>query len=262
MKNWVFLIFVSLHIGFLLAQNTADSLTNSQNNINADDPSQFLTRIEVFNEIQYHKKGDFYLNQTVIRGVVKIGKRFTSRIDIPLVYNSLTNRNNANKVGLGDISFRLLGYKITETPKTALTTSIEVSLNTAQSPNLGKGKILLVPMITYTRAVPKQKTLLAITFQQTNSLNGDKTRNDFSFSKVQLFIIKKWSKKAWTVLQPEWYIDYVNGGVSMNLRSRITYAPIRRMNIYATPSVGVFGDFITRYQWSGDIGVRYYMFRK
>ena len=42
--------------------------------------------------------------------------------------------------GIGDISFRLLGYKFFEKSKSAFTVSIEISLNTAESPILGTGK--------------------------------------------------------------------------------------------------------------------------
>jgi len=262
MKNWFLLIFMLLQISSLLAQNATDSLANAHNNVNADDPSQFITRIEVFNELQHYDEGDFNINQTVLRGVVTFGKRFTTRIDIPLVYNSLTTTNDQQQMGLGDISFRLLGFKALEKPKSALTTSIEISLNTANSPILGKGKNLMIPMITYTRVIPKGKMLLAMTFQQAITLGGDETREDISFSKLQFIILKRWSQKAWTVLQPEAYIDYIHGGVSMNLRSRMVYAPKPRMNIYLTPSVGLFGDFIARYQWSVDIGIRYFLFRK
>ena len=262
MKNWFFLIFILLQINSLLAQNATDSLANAQKHVNVDDPSQFITRVEVFNELQYHDEGDYYLNQTVLRGVVTFGKRFTTRLDVPLVYNSLANNTNIKQTGLGDISFRLLGFKAMDKPKSALTTSIEISLNTAESPNLGKGKTLLIPMITYTRVIPKGKMLLAMTFQQVNSVGGDETRDDLSFSKLQFLVVKRWSKKAWTVVQPEWYIDYVRGGVSMNIRSRMTFAPTPRMNLYVTPSVGIFGDFIARYQWSADIGARYHLFRK
>ncbi|MGB5242326.1 MAG: hypothetical protein WBN19_06845 [Lutimonas sp.] len=262
MKNWFFLIFIILQIGFLQAQTVNDSLVNTKRLINADDPSQFITRVEVFNEFQHYAEGDYNINQTVLRGVVTFGKRFTTRLDIPLVYNSLTNTNNQQQTGLGDISFRLLGYKVLEKPKSALTTSIEISLNTAESPYLGKGKNLLIPMITYSRVIPKEKMLLAMTFQQAITLGGDETRDDLSFSKLQFIILKRWSQKAWAVLQPECYIDYIHGGVSMNLRSRMVYVPKPRINIYLTPSVGLFGDFIARYQWSADIGVRYFLFRK
>ena len=263
MKNWFLLIFILLQISSLLAQNATDSLANAHDNVNADDPSQFITRIEVFNELQYHEEGDYYLNQTVLRGVVTFGKRFTTRLDVPLVYNSLANNTNIKQTGLGDISFRLLGYKALEKPKSALTTSIEISLNTANSPILGKGKNLMIPMITYSRVIPKEKMLLAMTFQQAITLwGGDEIRDDLSFSKLQFIILKRWSQKAWTVVQPEAYIDYIHGGVSMNLRSRMAYAPKPRMNIYLTPSVGLFGDFIARYQWSVDIGIRYFLFRK
>ena len=66
----------------------------------------------------------------------------------------------------------------------------------------------------------------------------------------------------WTVLAPEWFVDYINGGLSMNLRTRMTYAPTPRMNIWITPSAGIFGDFIGRYQWSLDIGGRYFLLRE
>lgn len=262
MKNWFCLIFTILQIGFLQAQKDNDSLVKSKRLINADDPSQFITRLEVFNELQHYDEGDFYLNQTILRGVVTFGKRFTTRVDIPLVYNSLANNTNLKQTGLGDITFRLLGYKALENPKGALTTSIEISLNTANSPILGKGKTLIIPMVTYTRVIPKEKILLAMTFQQAITLGGDEIREDISFSKLQFIILKRWSQKAWSVLQPEAYIDYIHGGVSMNLRSRMVYAPKPRMNIYLTPSVGLFGDFIGRYQWSADIGIRYFLFRK
>ncbi|MCJ7758154.1 MAG: hypothetical protein MUP24_08390, partial [Gillisia sp.] len=141
-------------------------------------------------------------------------------------------------------------------------TSIEISLNTAQSPFQGTGKNLLIPTISYSRVIPERKMLLALAFQQVNTVSGDENRDNLSFSKLQFFIIKKWSQKAWTVIQPEWYIDYVQGGVSMNLRSRMAYAPIPRMNIFVTPSVGIFGDIAARYQWSADVGVRYHLFRE
>jgi hypothetical protein len=57
-------------------------------------------------------------------------------------------------------------------------------------------------------------------------------------------------------------IDYVNGGASMVLRSRVAYAPTPRINLWVTPSVGLFGDFIARYQWSADIGSRFFLGRQ
>ncbi len=79
--------------------------------------------------------------------------------------------------------------------------------------------------------------------QQANSVSGDEARATISFSKLQAILIKYWSRRTWTVLAPEWYLDYVHGGLSMNLRSRFTYAPAPRLNIWITPSAGIFGDF-------------------
>ncbi len=262
MKNLLVLFFFVHYFGLLSAQNLPDSLKKEETLANADDPSQFFTRIEVFNELQHYDKNDFYLNQTVVRTILKIGKRFTTRVDLPFVYNSLKTAEGHKQSGIGDISFRLLGYKFLEKPKSAFTASIEISMNTAQSPILGTGKNLLIPVVSYTLMSPRKKMLFSLVFQQTNSVGGDQARADINFSKVQAILLKYWSRRTWTVLAPEWFVDYIKGGISMNLRTRMAYAPTPRINIWITPSVGAFGDFIGRYQWSADIGGRYFLFRE
>lgn len=255
------LIFFLLNAGIVHTQNAPDTLKKEPPKANADDPSNFLTRIEVFNELQRYDKNDIFLNQTVVRTIFKIGKRFTTRIDLPYVYNSLNSPANHKQSGIGDISFRLLGYKFLETKLSAFTASMEVSLNTAGSRILGTGKTLLIPMVSYSKVFPKKKLLFSTIFQQVNSVSGDETRSDVSFTKLQFILLKTWSRRFWTVLAPEWFFDYVHGGVSMNLRTRFTGAPTPRLNIWITPSAGIFGDFIGRYQWSLDIGGRYFLLR-
>ena len=262
MKEVFFLFFLLHQACVLSAQNYPDSLKKEHGLANADDPSQFFTRIEVFNELQYYDKADLYLNQTIVRTILKIGKRFTTRLDLPVVYNSFTSPANHKQSGLGDISFRLLGFRFIEKPKSAFTASVEISMNTAESPILGTGKNLLIPVVSYTLLIPKKKMLFSLVFQQANSVGGDEERADISFSKVQAILIKKWSARAWTVLAPEWFVDYVHGGLSMNFRTRMTYAPTPRINIWVTPSAGIFGDFQGRYQWSTDVGARYFLFRE
>jgi hypothetical protein len=261
MKRIWYMFFLLLLAGVSQAQNSPDTMKAQEQRTNADDPSNFLTRVEVYNELQHHEN-DFYFNQTVLRNIVQFGKRFSTRLDVPVVYNSFTSSANQQQFGIGDISFRLLGYKIIENPKRAITASIEVSLNTAQSNLLGTGKNMLTPLISYSLVIPKKKTLLALSLMQTNSVSGDETRSNVSFSKLQFIIIKSLSQKSRIVLAPEWFIDYVKGGVSMNLRSRYTYIPKPLINIWVSPSVGIFGDFIGRYKWSLDIGSRFFLFRK
>lgn len=262
MKKLLMLFFVMHSADILPAQNPTDSLKKERTLLNADDPSQFFTRIEVFNELQHYEKNDIYLNQTVLRSIWKIGKRFTTRVDIPFVYNSFASTESHKQYGIGDISFRLLGYKFREKPRSAFTASIEISMNTAQSPLLGTGKNILIPVISYTIMVPQKKMLFSLVLQQTNSVGGDEVRADINFTKVQAILLKYWSSKTWTVLAPEWFVDYIKGGLSMNLRTRMTYAPTPRVNLWITPSAGIFGDFAGRYQWSADIGGRYFLFRE
>jgi hypothetical protein len=254
------LIFLILNCAAANAQTATDSVAPKQSGA-ADDPSQFITRVEFFNELQHYDKQDFYLNQTTLRTVLKVGKRFSTRLDVPFVYNSVPSVAGHRDMGIGDVSFRLLGYKLREKPKSAITVSVEVSLNTAQSPILGTGKLVLLPVVSYTLAIPKEKMLVGMILQQANSVAGDDERADISFTKAQVVALKMWSKKTWSFLAPELYIDYINGGLSMNVKGRTAHAITPRMHIFATAGAGLFGEFPGRYQWSAEIGYRYFFLR-
>lgn len=230
---------------------------------NADDPSQFLTRVEVFNEFQhYDRSGGFNLNQTVIRTIVKLGKRFTTRLDVPLMNNSFPYAEGYSSFGIGDISIRLLGYQIRETKRSAVTASLELSLNTASTPAQGTGKNMIIPLITYSTLLKDNKTIAVLTFQQANSFSGDEDRPDLSFSKIQAIVLHYWSRKMWTVAGPELFIDYINGGTSMIFKGRMAFAPSPRVNLWVQANAGLYGDFITRYNWGAEAGVRYFVIRK
>lgn len=263
MRKWLFLFLLFYQPFGLLAQDSTATVKQEQLKRNADDPANFLTRIEFFNELQHHNRNgnEFYINQTTLRTILRIGKRFTTRIDLPYVYNTINHPANYKESGLGDISFRLLGYKFFEKKFSAFTTSIEIILNTAESPILGTGKNVLIPVVSYSQLIPKKKILFSFVLQQANSISGDDNRANISFTKLQTIFIKYWSRRLWTVLAPEWFYDYMNDGLSMNLRTRVTYAPAPRINLWITPSAGMFGDFAGRYQWSLDIGGRYFLFR-
>jgi len=250
-----------------LQQNTTllqrDTILQKIANTNADDPSQFLTRVEIFNEFQhYDRAGGFNFNQTVVRTIVKLGKRFTTRLDVPLVNNSFPYPQGYSSFGLGDISFRLLGYKIRETKRSAITASLELSLNTASTQAQGTGKNMIIPLITYSSLLKDNKTIFVVTLQQANSFSGDKDRADISFSKIQAILLHYWSRKLWSVAGPELYIDYINGGTSMILKGRMVNAPTPRINLWAQANVGLYGDFVARYNWGAEVGCRYFMIRQ
>lgn len=250
-------------ISFLsCGQEAKDSVKKESDISRADDPTNFITRTEVYNELQRYDKTDVYLDQTIFRVIIKVGKKFSTRIDLPIVYNSTVTAAKDKQSGLGDISLRLLGFKIFEDPLSAITISLEASLNTAESKLLGTGKNILVPAASYTRAYKKQGMFFSMIFQQVNSVSGDENRATLSYSKLQAIFLKTLSKKTWVVFAPEWYLDYVKGGLSMNFRTRFTHAPKPRLNFWITPSVGVFGDFVGRYTWDIDAGFRYFLIRE
>jgi hypothetical protein len=259
MKKLLLLALIIAFADISHGQTASDTLGNKIIEKKADDPSDFLTRAELFTEFQHYRNYD--LDLTTFRAILKLGKRFTTRVDIPFNYNSLSTAKTYKQSGLGDITFRLLGYKIIETPKSAVTASIEVSLNTAQSPLLGTGKNLIIPVVSYTAVLNPKRILLSLVLQQANSFSGDEKRGNISFSKLQAILITIWSRKVWTVVAPEFYLDYVHGGLSMDFAGRFAYAPVPRINFWAQSGAGLFGDFAGRYIWSTQIGGRYFIMR-
>lgn len=86
-------------------------------------------------------------------------------MDIPYVTNTFAYPQGFDKGGLGDISFRLLGYNIYQAKRSAVTASVEVSLNTASTPAQGAGKNMIIPVISYSGFLKDYKTLMALVVQ-------------------------------------------------------------------------------------------------
>lgn len=239
----------------------SDSLEIKQKPENADDPSSFFTRLEVFNEFQHFENG-IELNQTVIRNIIRLGRKFTTRIDVPIVHNSFEHPAGYSQFGIGDISFRLLGYKLTENPFSAFTTSIEFQLNTAASPLLGTGKNLLIPVITYSDLFKNRKDLVSLVLQQVITIGGDQERKDLNFTKIQAIYLHFWSKRLWTVVGDEIFVDYENdANTAMIFKCRATGAPSPRLNVWLQANKGLYGDFVGRYDWGFEAGFRYFLLR-
>jgi hypothetical protein len=261
LHNFLSLLLILLSCSYLVAQTSTDSTAISQKPKNADDPSSFLTRLEVFNEFQHYENG-IELNQTVIRNIIKIGKKFTTRIDIPFVHNSFSSPAGYAQFGLGDISVRLLGYKLRETRFAAFTTSLEVQFNTAASPLLGTGKNLLIPLITYSDLLKSKKDLISGVFQQVITVGGNPNRPALNFTKIQAIYLHFWSRRVWSVVADEIFVDYEHDAqTSMIFKGRMVDAPTPRLNIWLQGNVGLYGDFVSRYQWGMEAGLRYYLLR-
>jgi len=235
------------------AQDT--TAEKSQNSIIQEDPTKFFTRVELFNELQRHRN-DVFLNATTVRTVIQLGKRFTTRLDVPLVYNSKSVADY-RQYGFGDISLRLVGFRFAQTKKAALAASVEFSFNTAMSPLLGTGKNVIIPTLFYTQIFRERRIIAALAFQQFNSLWGDESRQKINFSRFQAFFVKGWTKRIWMLLLPELYIDYENPGASMTMEATMFYRLTGHVTLWAKGGAGLFGDHVARYLWTTEAGIRY-----
>ena len=249
------LYIVSLLLAQLMTAQQDSTKTAAHSGIIHDDPSQVLTRFELFNELQRLQNGEDR-NVTTFRSVVGFAKRFTTRIDIPLVYYS-GEVADYDQFGLGDISVRLLGYKLIDSKSSALLASVEFSFNTAQSPLLGTGKNMIIPVVSYSRLYMKQQTIVALSFQQYYSLWGDDNRKDIAFSKMQFYYLKGWTKKVWTLLLPEVYMDHKTTAFSMDIELSVYYRLSPNLAVWGKGGIGLFGDHPARYDWTTEVGLRY-----
>ena len=157
--------------------------SDQQSSVAQDDPSQFLTRVEVINELQHHKSIDV-LNVTTLRSVIALGKKMTTRFDVPIVYNSTPGTEYAQYGNRRYFSTPCLGTGCWNPNESGMLASVEFSFNTAQSPLLGTGKNVISPVLAYSWRIPKSKTILAFSFQQFYSLWGDETRRDIQWTKL------------------------------------------------------------------------------
>lgn len=234
--------------------------TSQQNSILQDDPSNIFTRIELFNEYQTSTSGEA-MNVTTARGIMALGKRFTTRLDIPFI--RLINKSSTEATsGLGDVSARLLGYKIMQSRRSAMLASVELSFPTAQSPLLGFGRNILTPVVAFTHYLPKRKAVLALTYQEYFSFGGDESRAHIRWTRIQFYHIKPWSHRVWTLVLPELYYDHGGGGFSMNLEATAYYRVSGRFAVWLKGGAGLFGDHPARYGWTVEPGLRYLIWRK
>jgi len=236
-----------------------DTVLNKQAGEAAENPNNFFTRTELFNKVTALRNGG-YLNATTFRTIINLGKGFTTRFDIPVSYNSLPAPPGFNQFGLGDISIRVLGYKLIENPKSAIVASLEMSFNTASSPLLGTGKNILIPTVTYSSMAKSRKTVVALSALYFNSISGDKLRPDINFSKLQFFLIHLISRNTWYTIRPDWYFDHKYEGVSMNIDASIGHALTKKSNIWFRPGIGLFGNHPARYKWSLELGYRKFLY--
>jgi hypothetical protein len=225
-----------------------------------DDPSNVLTRVEIFNEYQ-QTTSDRPVNITTFRGIMALGKRFTTRIDIPYVALPTASSPEAT-AGLSDISVRLLGYRLLKTRRSAMLASVELSMPTAQSPLLGSGRYVLTPVVAYSTLFPKTKSIVALTYQEFFSFGGDESRQNIRWTRFQLYHIQPWSGRFWTMLLPEYYYDHADGGSSMNVELFGFYRISNAFSCWLKGGAGLFGEHLARYTWTSEVGLRYLILRK
>ncbi len=251
------IILMTFQLAFAQSDTTA---IERQRSILQDDPSNVFTRIELFNEYQMLTNGE-PMNVTTVRSVMAIGKRFTTRVDIPYVSRPEANTTES-KSGLGDVSARLLGYKILQSKRSGLMASVEVSFPTATSPLLGFGRNIITPVLAYSVYLPKRRSLIALTYQEYFSFGGDESRQHIRWTRFQFYHIKPWSRRIWTLFLPEYYYDHANGGSSMNIELYAFYRVSNRFAFWMKGGKGLFGEHPARYDWMAEMGVRFLIWKE
>lgn len=204
-------------------------------------PINFQDTFIVWNE--YSDLGhDLYTNQTVFEYAAPLQQNtMTVRVRIPMV---TSNISGDTEFGLGDISLRgLKTVELNQKGMYAWVAGLEAWFNTASDVSLGAGKTSLGPLAIFVKFLPKQKMIIAPSYQQKFSIGGSESRADINMGMIDLYIVKMLEGgKRWVMIDPQFLIDFENDAAFGGL-FKVTYGMYmgEGKSIYLKPGIG-FGE--------------------
>lgn len=236
------ILFFFLH-NLLSAQN-ADTI---QSPLSEPRYHYFLKTILFYNEYLDTEKGSF--NTTQVRFLLPIGnKAWNLRFDLPLVS---TNTTSTNKTAIGDV-----GGGISFIPylrnNNGIAVRTRVYSNTAEDPNFGTGKWVVMPAMVYGRYFNQKKFLLLTTIEYQQSFAGNSDRSDISTALLENLLMHFFGKN-WisgdVALRYNTVIEGFQNNAFIEFGRKITPSNL----VYIHPSAG-FGPNRT-YNWGMEVGV-------
>ncbi|MEN2412634.1 lipid A phosphoethanolamine transferase [Flavobacterium mesophilum] len=140
----------------------------------------FMQTILMYNEYLDRDNGSF--NTTNLRVLQPVGnKDWNLRFDLPLIS---TSTNSINKSGIGDIGVGVSYIPYFKT-NDGIGLRTRVISNSAQDPNFGSGKWVVIPAVIYAKYFKQKKFLYIATLEHNQSFAGSSNRSDVSVTLLE-----------------------------------------------------------------------------
>ena len=180
------------------------------------------------------------------------------RVTMPYVWADLNGPRGFTTNGASDMAVRL-GGRLYASPNVALFVGTDALFPTASEKQLGTGKYTLGPGGAVAVPLPRLRSLLFVVIEDVNSVGGDPSRASFHYMQVQTIINTIWSERWWTVLQPQWFVDWDNRRkTTMILGAEVGHRLAGEWRLFVQPGVGVMGrDTPLGVDWTVQAGVRW-----
>jgi hypothetical protein len=231
----------------MTAQSQETAQVPAKSVVTRIDPTDFFTRLVVRNEYRSLQSGE-EINLFVPRLEYALSKTFQALVEIPVAYTDPEAMETDSETGLGDI--RLRGVVV----------ATDLVMDTASEATLGLGKYRLGPLVFASIEVPRLRSTFFPFYQHYFSFAGDRNRRDINYASIRpSVILTKWPNRWYTVIDPNFFIDFEGDADSgMTLELEIGHPLGKNMNFYIRPGIGVYGDIPQVYDWNFECGLRYY----
>jgi hypothetical protein len=256
-----FILLVSLLLLAALsaaAQTQEEAQLPTKSMVTRIDPTDFFTRLVVRNEYRSLQSGR-EMNLFVPRLEYAFSKTFQAWVEVPAVHAKSEDPGIGSETGLGDILLRG-AIRAARGERYAVVLGADLILDTASEPVLGTGKYQFGPLVFASLEVPRLRSTFFPFYQHYFSFAGDNNRPDINYASIRpSAILTKWPNRFYTVIDPNFFIDFERDMDSgMMLEFEIGRAISKNLNVWIRPGVGVYGDIPRVYDWNLEGGIRYY----
>lgn len=241
-----------------LLSNISNRLLNVLSGDLGANGTAIIGRFQISGEYRNRRDGSAQV-ENVERLDIPLGDRLIFRTDVPFVGFDPGVSGSTSVSGLSDISARLGGQIWTRPAFTAFFEG-QVVFPTASDPDLGRGKYLFVPGLTFSIPIQSLDTVFLPVVQQFISVGGDPSRQDVRYTKLSMEFTTTWANNLWwTTIEPGLYVDWTQKGkTAMNLEFEVGRRLDDHFRVWLRPAVGLWGTGVPgAYDWFTQFGIRY-----
>lgn len=224
---------------------------------NGTNATAIVGRLQFSSEYRDRRDGGVQLEITG-RVDIPLSKRVLLRMDFPYLWSDPNVSGSPAATGLSDVSVRLGGL-VWQRPGFTFLAGADVIIPTAVDSDLGRGKYLLGPGVAANIPIAALNSIFFPLIQHFNSVGGDPSRKDLSYTRFRTELTTPWSQNWWTTVEPSLIVDWTqHAKTAMNLEFEAGRRLGEHYRVWARPAVGLWGTGVPgAYDWYMQVGIRY-----